>query len=429
MLLRESREAVVTFVDYTAAFDTLSHTFLDEALGHANVSCKVRRIIQAIYSAASGSVRVRQHDGSILDSEPFDISRGVLQGDIASSSEFIAGLWRTLQKHDLPNMGVTVGAAPYTVDVSKLEYADDIVFVDIDPLDGSIRITSISRGSLADASMSISIPKTKSMHVHAKEKVSKTLESEIIAMNLKFKCPACDRTFTNARGLAIHRGRWCDGGATIRSRTGSLADKAVQHQKRKALEKQRVQVMLDGQALENVYSFEYLGACIQCDGDEEADVRHRMNIAQAVFSSLYAIWSDHRLPRTMKLRLYRLAVCSTITHASEAWAFTKRVQQIVNGFNSRCLHIITGEHWRETATRPAYNLNLAIRRRRLRYLGHLLRMDSNRLVRRTLIAYTNGGNNAPEGSLLQDCPGQTIDQLALEASDRKQWARRVNELS
>ena len=96
MLLRESREAVVTFVDYTAAFDTLSHAFLDEALGHANVSCKVRRIVQAIYSAASGSVRVRQHDGSILDSEPFDINRGVLQGDIASSSEFIAGLWRTL---------------------------------------------------------------------------------------------------------------------------------------------------------------------------------------------------------------------------------------------------------------------------------------------------------------------------------------------
>ena len=161
-------------------------------LDHANVSCKVRQIVQAIYSAASGSVHVRQHDGSILDSDPFDINRGVLQGDIASSSEFIAGLWRTLQKHDLPNMGVTVGAAPYTVDVSKLEYADDIGFIDIDPRDGSIRITSISRGSLADASMSISIPKTKSMHIHAREKVSETLESEIIAMNLKFKCPACD---------------------------------------------------------------------------------------------------------------------------------------------------------------------------------------------------------------------------------------------
>ena len=53
MLLRESREAVVTFIDYTAAFDTLSHAFLDEALGHASVSCKLRRIIRAIYTAAS----------------------------------------------------------------------------------------------------------------------------------------------------------------------------------------------------------------------------------------------------------------------------------------------------------------------------------------------------------------------------------------
>ena len=90
---------------------------------------------------------------------------------------------------------------------------------------------------------------------------------------------------------------------------------------------------------------------------------------------------------------------------------------------------ITGEHYRVTATQPAYDLLLAIRRRRMRYLGHILRMNNNRLVRRTLIAYTCGGNNAPEGSLLQDCPGRTIEQLTIEASDRKQWARKVEELS
>ena len=188
--------------------------------------------------------------------------------------------------------------------------------------------------------------------------------------------------------------------------------------------------MLDGNKLENVYSFEYLGSRAQCDGDDEADVRHRMAIAQSVFSSLFHIWKDHRLSRSMKLRLYRLAVCSTIAHACEAWSLTTRVQQIINGFNSRCLHVITGQHYRVTATHPVFDLVLALRRRRLRYLGHILRMDRNRLVRRTLFAYVRGGGaNTPEGSLLQDCHGRLIEDLVVEAADRSAWTRKVDSLT
>ena len=57
MLLREEREAVMTFIDYTAAFDTESQLFLDEALRCAGVSVKVRHIIQSIFSVAQGCVR------------------------------------------------------------------------------------------------------------------------------------------------------------------------------------------------------------------------------------------------------------------------------------------------------------------------------------------------------------------------------------
>ena len=42
IVLREGREAVIAFIDYTAAFDSESHLFLDEALSSAWVSIKVR---------------------------------------------------------------------------------------------------------------------------------------------------------------------------------------------------------------------------------------------------------------------------------------------------------------------------------------------------------------------------------------------------
>ena len=126
-----------------------------------------------------------------------------------------------------------------------------------------------------------------------------------------------------------------------------------------------MEIQIENNVLDNVYSFEYLGSRLQCNGDDEADVCYRMDIAQAVFASL----SHHRLSGNMKLRLYNLCVCSTLTQSCEAWNLTKAVSRILNGFNSRCLHVITGEEYRDTAISPAYNLLLAVQQRRLRYLG------------------------------------------------------------
>ena len=96
---------------------------------------------------------------------------------------------------------------------------------------------------------------------------------------------------------------WCDGGVTQRSRRGSLADRAVQMAKRRDAEALLIQVYVGNTPLKNVYSFEYLGARMQCD---DADVRHRMAIAQTTFGSLSSIWTEHRL-----------------SSASEAWMLTE----------------------------------------------------------------------------------------------------------
>ena len=51
-------------------------------------------------------------------------------------------------------------------------------------------------------------------------------------------------------------------------------------------------------------------------------------------------------------------MCSSLTHCCEAWTLNRTVIRSINGFNSRRLHVITGEHYRETATAPAYALVL-----------------------------------------------------------------------
>ena len=65
-VLRAGKEAVVTCIDYRAAFNTISHRFLDESLAAAGVQPKIRRIVKAIYTEATGMVRLQWRSQNIL---------------------------------------------------------------------------------------------------------------------------------------------------------------------------------------------------------------------------------------------------------------------------------------------------------------------------------------------------------------------------
>ena len=147
-----------------------------------------------------------------------------------------------------------------------------------------------------------------------------------------------------------------------------------------------------------------------------------MNVAQAAFGTLSHLWSDHRLSRATKLRLYRISVCSTLMHSCDAWTLTRMVLRIINGFNSRCLHAITGEGYRTTVTVAVYNLVLAVRKRRLRYLGHVLRLPAESIVRRSLLALVKGSAQYP------DCEA-ALPQLEALSLDRSAWRDKVSSLT
>ena len=191
--LREGRQAVITFIDYSAVFDTKSQMFLDEALAEAGVGGNVRRIEQAIFAAATGVVRLRHPDGTMPLSEQFDIIRGHI-------------LARCIHRRTGPDL--------------------QDAFVNADVVTTTVRVTE----------MVISQAKRNVMHIHRKTLVSSTTEADVEAMKLEHKCDACSRTFPTQRGLKIHAARWCDGGVTHSSRRGSLANRAVQTAKRRAAE-------------------------------------------------------------------------------------------------------------------------------------------------------------------------------------------------
>ena len=345
------------------------------------------------------------------------------------SCQTFAGLDKLFRTHDVANSGVVVGNGDSSVLMSKFEYADDAALIDGNTTLASARVTALAEGSLKDAAMVISVRKSRAMHIHRTWHVDATTEEDVAALSLEHKCESCGREFTKQRGLNIHMARWCDGGRTQRSRRGTLTDTAVKTAKRRAAEATLDKVNIGDDVLDNVLTFEYLGSRLPCDGDDQVDVRHRMDIAQTAFCSLSHLWNDHRLSRETKPRLYKLSVCSTLTHCCTAWALTRNVTRMINGFNSRCLHVITGQDYRDTATTPVYDLVSAVRQRRMRYLGHVLRMPPDRIVRRALVALVKGGTCYPEGSLFDDCGVASLRELVDTAKDQSAWRAKVASLT
>ena len=93
---------VVTFIDFSAAFDTVSHKFIDRALAAAGATHKTRAMFRAIYRSATARTAVQAVDGATIMSDAFPVSRGVVQGDITSPINFF-WLWSSFFDCMTPN--------------------------------------------------------------------------------------------------------------------------------------------------------------------------------------------------------------------------------------------------------------------------------------------------------------------------------------
>merc|ERR1712048_1308817 len=71
---------IITYIDFTAAFDSILHSYLLNALREYGVPMKYCRLVQAIYNSAKVRVKIQEVSRSKKYSRPVSIKRGVIQG-------------------------------------------------------------------------------------------------------------------------------------------------------------------------------------------------------------------------------------------------------------------------------------------------------------------------------------------------------------
>ena len=94
--------------------------------------------------------------------------------------------------------------------------------------------------------------------------------------------------------------------------------------------------MVDGNKLNSVLEFTYLGCNISCNGCIDDEIQRRMAKASASFGRLrQKLWNNHHVSMRVKGKIYRAIVMSTLLYGAEAWA----VQ--TTGEKAPCLHDAT----------------------------------------------------------------------------------------
>ena len=149
--------------------------------------------------------------------------------------------------------------------------------------------------------------------------------------------------------------------------------------------------MLEGEGLEEVESFRYLGSIVDTRRGTEADVKTRIIKARAAFHILRNVWKSRVIGKTTKIRLFNTNVKSVLLFGAETWRMKKTTLKRIRTFVNQCLRKILGIQWMDKVSNKdlwertsQVQIEIEILKRRWGWLGHTLRKPNTNITRQAL---------------------------------------------
>lgn len=112
----------------------------------------------------------------------------------------------------------------------------------------------------------------------------------------------------------------------------------------------QINVTVNGEQLEQVKSFKYLGATITADGSSDKEVKNRIAIATNSLAKLQKTWSSRGITTKNKIKLLRAIVQAVMLYACESWTLNVKITKRINAFEMKCYRRILHIDWKERKT-------------------------------------------------------------------------------
>lgn len=196
-------------------------------------------------------------------------------------------------------------------------------------------------------------------------------------------------------------------------------------------------ITMNGEQLEEVNSFKYLGAILSKDGTCTAEVNSRIAAATAAMASLTHIWKSD-MSFQIKYKLYRSLVISTFLYGCETWTLHAETERRIQAFEHKCLRRLlrisykdhkTNDFVRSTVTTmvgPQETLLAFVKRKKLAWYGHTTR--HNCLAKTILQGTLEGGRRRGRqrkswSDNIKDWTSLNTPELLRTAANRDDWNR------
>ena len=375
----------MAFIDLTKAFDLVSREGMYTVLQKIGTPPRLLAVIQAFHDGMKGTV---QFDGTM--SESFPIQNGVKQGCVLAPTLF--GIYFSVM------LSQAFGTSSE-----------------------GVYLHSRSDGKLFNIA-----------RLKAKTKIRKVLVRELL--------------FADDAALVSHTE------SGLQSLVDSFSDACNDFGLRISLKKTEIMSQGDTQdpiisigehRLETVTSFTYLGRTVTSNLNLNTEINKRIGKAAGVMRKLRSrVWENSKLEVKTKIAVYRACVLSVLMYGSECWTTYATQERTLNSFHLRNLRRILGIRWYHRVTNNEVlntagidSINAFLTQRRLRWLGHVHRMDDGRLPKDILYSQLAVGTRSVGRPLLRysdACKrdmrrgGVDVDDWENVAPDRSAWRQLVN---
>lgn len=190
---------------------------------------------------------------------------------------------------------------------------------------------------------------------------------------------------------------------------------------------------LNGNMLKQVSEFKYLGCVFSEDGKFDKEFEHRRMNGNKVVSQLRShVFSKRELSKETKMMIHGSIFRPTVLYGSESWVDSNNLIHGLEVADMKVLRAISGvsrrDQWdnriRNKKVREDLNVESieeAARKSRLRWFGHVQRMNESRLPKLILNAEVNGqrGSGRPRRRFL-DSVKSDLRKRGYEWSDETQ---------
>ena len=148
---------------------------------------------------------------------------------------------------------------------------------------------------------------------------------------------------------------------------------------------------IDGETMETVRDFIFLGSKITAGGDYSHEIKRRLLLGRKAMTNLDSILKCRDIPLPTKVHLVKAMVFPVVRYGCESWTIKKAECQKTDAFEPWCWRRLLRVPW--TARRsnqsilkevsPEYSLEGLMLKLKLQYSGHLMRRTDT--LEKTLI--------------------------------------------